>query len=260
MDKISEYKYLWLILGIVFIYGIYSVVYVPQLSPGIFAPLKDTFWLFGLSGMAFFFLIACGLFCLYQWKKTNILSCLIWGVSFLIYSLTFVGLMLHSLGIVNTKIPETFFFFRESMIIWAAGMYYGLSIMVTENKLFTKGITLLILLLGYVWFIHGLFFVKDIEYTMYGFLSFFFVPITFIFGYLFLKYSKMVIGYGMLWLAAGMFLMGIAYMAWAPWHKNFVYALWFYVYNISLSLILVGLTNLPYEKMKTVKHPLAPPI
>ncbi len=260
MDSPSKHKYLFLILGVLFLYGLYSVIYLPELGPGMFAPLEKTFWLFGLSGMAFAFLWMCGVFCLYQWRKTNMFSCLIWGLSFIVYSVTFIGLMLASFGIVNTKQPETFFIFRQSMIIWAAGIYYGLSIMITENKFFTKGISLLILVSGYLWFIHGLLFVKNIEYTMYGFLSFLFVPVSFLFGYLFVKYSKMVVGSGMKWIAAGMFLMGIAYMAWAPWHKNFIYALWFFVYDIALSLIFLGLTHLPYDRLKLVKHPLSSPV
>lgn len=254
---ISNYRVLLVLLAVVYAYGVYTTVALPKLGPMFLSGLSKTFWLFGLASTSVILLSITGLYLLYKHRQHNIKWALSWGLAFLFYAATFLGIALAAFGLVNRSNPVMFFIYRTGMIIWAAGIFYGLSRMVTDNKMITKGLSLAILILGFGWFTNGLLIRGNIEYTMYGFLSFIFVPVSSALGYLFWRYDDMVNGSGMMWLSSGMFLMSLSYMAWAPWHHNFVYVLWFFVFNISLSLILTGLVNIPYEEMSKVKRPLS---
>ncbi len=42
----------------------------------------------------------------------------------------------------------------------------------------------------------------------------------------------------------------MTYLAWSPWHFKdvyYIYLIWFFAFNISLAIILVGYVMLPYE-------------
>lgn len=180
---------------------------------------------------------------------------LIWGVSFLAYIVTYIGIILKASEAI-TMTEELFFFFRSFMILWAAGIAYGLITLRTSREGLRKYIPLGIAGLSLAWFTWGLFSVGSIEYTMYGFTSFLWVPLTFAFGYFFWAYSGGTGHSGMKWISVGMVYMGATYLFWAPTHQNFLYEVAFFQYNIAASIILLGMTKLPWKEMGDVERPL----
>jgi len=180
---------------------------------------------------------------------------MIWGTSFLAYIVTYIGIILNASDIITMN-AELFFFFRSSMILWAAGIAYGLITLRTSREGLRNYIPLSIAGLSLAWFAWGLFNVGSIEYTMYGFTSFIWVPLTFAFGYFFWTYSGGTGHSGMKWISAGMVYMGSTYLFWAPTHQNFLYEVAFFQYNIAASIILLGMTKLPWKEMSDVERPL----
>jgi hypothetical protein len=237
------------ILGLVYLIGTYLVTTKPLMSE--VKSLEKTFPLFGLSMNTTIILLWISAYLLYRWNKTGRknLTNLIWAVSFALYSTVFIGMMLQALGIpwANAKKPEIFFLFREFQIIWAAGMYFGVSRIFTRSKILQWTPTLLILLFGYVWFYYGLLVVKDIEYMMYGFLYGIWIPVCILLAYLFLLYSKHSNLIAPMYIAIGFTGIAFTYMLWAPWHRVNFYFICFFWYLLSLVPLLVGFLMIPPE-------------
>jgi hypothetical protein len=234
-----------LILAVIYIIGLVAVLTVPQLEPALIP--AETFWLFGLSLQAIFLLFGTGIVILYNWFRNPYSPLKVWSVSFVIYSLTFIGLLLHSLGAIDEKIPVVFFMFRNSMIIWAAGMIYGLATHLGFGRKLKHVIPSLILTLGYSWFAWGLLLVADIEYTMYGFLYFIFIPVCVYLSWAFYRAARTTGFTSFKYISLGMMGLAITYGAWAPWHQNYIYAVWFFMFNLSLVPIFAGFTGLFQE-------------
>jgi len=256
LDRLKPYRGLLALLVIMFVYGAYAILSVPRIDLGMIESMPQVVWWSGISVTAAFFLLSSAAYCLLQWWRTGMQWCAVWGASFFLYSLVFIGVVFNAFNIVNTHLPNTFFLFRQVMILWAVGMFYGLVSLRTDHPVVRYWIPSIVLAAGYAWFGYGLFSIGDIQFTMYGFLSFLFIPITITLGYLFFRYSSRIKGAGMRWLSGGMFLMGTVYMVWAPMHQSVGYIFGFFLFNIALALIFVGITHLPYEKMQDVKHPL----
>ncbi|MDD5416563.1 MAG: hypothetical protein PHU12_01150 [Candidatus Aenigmarchaeota archaeon] len=224
--------------------------------------IEKTYGLLCLSLISAVLLITTGAFLLWRWIKSNDKTTLIWSISFLLYSVTFIGLIFKSLGFswANDKIPEIFFFFRQFMIIWVAGMIYGLYNILKDRKKTYQSwlfriLASLIIIAGYAWFYYNLILnatVADvaIHTTMLGFINFMFVPACVIISYLFLKFGKTegiksirIIGFGFLILA-------ISYMLWAPFHDDVFYFICYSVFVLSLICILIGFVLLASEKYR----------
>ncbi|MFH0962195.1 MAG: hypothetical protein V1820_05945 [archaeon] len=224
--------------------GILAMIYKPLLPE--VEILKGTFWLFGLSLQATVIILWIGGYLLYRWnlgKRKNSTQ-LVWGVSFLLYSVVFIGMALQALGFgfADAKLPWIFFVYRQFMILWLAGIYWGLAgiVFAKENRLARILPTAAILLIGYGIFANGLFIVKDVEYTMYSFLYLLFVPVCFILSRIFWKYAQLASATFARYLSIGFAGIGITYLAWAPWHKTTFYFVWFFLYVLSLIPLLVG--------------------
>ncbi|MFX1518389.1 MAG: hypothetical protein ACFFCD_00480 [Promethearchaeota archaeon] len=231
---------------------VYVLLFRPHL--GGLEALKSTFFLFGLSLDTVILLWGIGLFLMYRWYYTGMKSAstLSWGLSFLVYSLVFIGLCLQALGVgwANSNDPVIFFAFRNVMILWAAGMWLGISSILTEKKIIRFGLSGLIIVASYIWFAYGLLILGDVEYTMYGFLFAVWIPICITVGYAFYLYGSNTGLSSPKFLTVGFIFLAITYMAWAPWHfpdVSYIYFIWFFLFEISLVPILIGFILLPYQ-------------
>lgn len=246
-------KKILFILAIIYLLGILVVITLPQLEPALIP--QETFWLFGLSLQAIFLLLGIAIVILYNWYRNPYSPLKVWSVSFAVYSLTFFGLLLTSLGIIDENIPVVFFLFRNTMIIFAAGMIYGLATHLNFDKKLRYLISSLIIIFGYIWFIWGLLLVSNIEYTMYGFLYFIFIPASAYVAWAFYMAAKETGFSSFKYISLGMVGLAITYGAWAPWHLNYIYGVWFFLFNLSLVPIFAGFIGLFHESkyLKLVK-------
>ncbi len=255
-QKIKNHQIFFVVLMGIVVLDTLVIIFRPEL-PG-FAPLQTTFFAFGLSLQAVIFIYVIAAFLLYRWKvtgKSNV-STLTWGIAFLLYGLVFIGMILESLGVpwANTKDPVngpiTFFGWRQFMILWVALMYYGISTILTDNKRVCLVPALIMLGFGYLWFIIGLLVLVDISLTMYVFLYSLWTPLCATIAYSFLLYGRQAHLVSPKILTGGFALLGITYLAWAPWHFAsviYIYFIWFALFDVSLAFIMLGFVVLPYE-------------
>jgi hypothetical protein len=219
--------------------------------------LTTSYDLFGASLAAFILLLCIGGYLLYRYF-TNAKPLeqapfqLIWGASFVIYSITLLGMTFQAWGFDFADMSDPFLFliWRTPMILWVAGMWYGVTRLITDNMRLIHFSTLVIIILGEIWFIIGLILLEEIETTMYGFLYWEFVPMAFIIAFLWYNYGKGAELDSPKVLTVGFTLFGIAYLAWAPWHfeeLKYIWFVWFNIYLVSLALLLTGFYALPKE-------------
>ncbi|MCD6522771.1 MAG: hypothetical protein J7K68_03400 [Candidatus Diapherotrites archaeon] len=243
MDK--KWYPILITLLIVYAVGAYFMTIKP-LMPEV-KPLENTFPLFGLSFQATVLLLGCSIVMYYTWLKGGRRNTthIIWCAAFFIYSLLFVGLMLQALGIpwANTKIPSIFFLWRQTQIIWAALVYYGIALIVfDDNKMMRIIPTLAIIIFGYAIFAHGLLVgPNDIEWTMYGFLHMVWIPVNIFISYLFYLYWKRIAQTASAYLSLGFAGIAFTYLLWAPWHLTRFYFVCFSLYTLSLVPVLIGM-------------------
>ena len=135
-------------------------------------------------------------------------------------------------------------------------MYVGTAKILTKSVSKQVLPAIIMLVFGYFWFYYGLLVLQDIEYTMYVFLYTLWTPLCATIAYCFYLYGVQLKFIAPKIIAAGFALLGITYLAWAPWHTSApeVYFIWFFLFDISLPIILMGYVILPYEiKIKTPK-------
>jgi hypothetical protein len=203
-------------------------------------------------------LIFTGTGLLYRWNsggRKNTVT-LVWGASSLLFSITFIGMLLKNFGVAwaDYNNPVIFFAFRNVMILWVAGMFYGISKILFKSEMNRVAITLFILVFNYSWFGYTLLMLGKIEMAMYGFLYLAFIPVCATIIYCFYKYG-MTTGFSSLKIIAlGFAIIAVSYMAWAPWHTTNTYLLWFSVFNIGLAVKLTGFVALAYEKRIPTKR------
>nr|MDO8108831.1 hypothetical protein [Candidatus Sigynarchaeota archaeon] len=207
--------------------------------------------LFGLALQAVIFIYTIGVFLLYRWFKTgkNVRSTLLWSLAFLCYGSTFIGMVFQSLGYVwaDMKVAGIFFLYRQTMIWWIALMYVGTASVVTNSRKKQIIPAVVFFALGYAVFITGLLVVGDIDYTMYILLYSFWTPLCAAITYIFYLYGRDTKFASPKIIAIGFALLGITYLAWSPWHKVAFYYIWFFLFNVSIAIILLGYVLLPYE-------------
>ncbi len=247
---IHQNKLLVPILIVSLILGTILVFYTPALESPI--QMEKTYTLFSLSFIAFVISFAIGVYLLTRWlvshKKNE--AAIWWGVSFIIFSILFLGLMLQASGVswANTGEPHIFFLFRQTMILWVGGMLFGILAILGATTRFKILSVLLVDILSYVWFYYGLIVRANIELTMYGFLYFSFIPVCVIITYLFIKTAIKEKIHSLLTLGSAFALMAFSYMVWAPWHKNYFYYVCYSVFILSLFMMALGFKSLSYEK------------
>ncbi|MHA1995137.1 MAG: hypothetical protein ACW97Z_11390 [Candidatus Hodarchaeales archaeon] len=219
--------------------------------------ITTTYDLFGASLSGFILILSIGGYLLYRYfTKAKPLEQapfqLIWGLSFIIYSVTLLGLLCQAWGFdfADMSDPLIFLIWRTPMILWVAGMWIGVTRLLTDKVRLIYYTAFLIVILGEIWFIFGLLLLGEIEITMYGFLYWEFVPMTFIIAALWYNYAKGTELHSPKVIAAGFTLFGIAYLAWAPWHfeeLRYIWFVWFNIYLVSLAFLLTGFYALPKE-------------
>jgi hypothetical protein len=239
--------------------NVFVITFQPIL-PG-YDELASDFYLFGLALQSVILIYMIGFFLLYRWLKTGkqAISTLAWSIAFLCYGSTFIGLMLQSLGVswANSSNPAIFFLFRQTMIWWIGLMYVGIATIMTKSwrKQVIPGIVFIGL--GYVVFSIGLLVFNDIEYTMYILLYTFWTPLCAAITYCFYLYGKDSKLASPKIIGIGFALLGVTYLAWSPWHHPdviYIYYIWFFMFNISLAIIMVGYVMLPYEARAKLKQ------
>ncbi|UCE12543.1 MAG: hypothetical protein JSV04_10140 [Candidatus Heimdallarchaeota archaeon] len=258
-DEITDYVIrnsgYFVIIVIIYIFTTLFVVAKPK---GFAIPeISTTYDLFGTSLTGFILLLLISGYLLSSYfsgarplEKAPFQ--LIWGASFLIYSITLLGLLLQAWGFEFADMTDPIFFliWRTPMILWVAGMWIGVTELHTDSPKITYLAALVIFLLGESWFFIGLILLRDIELTMYGFLYWEFVPMAFILALLWYNYGKSANLHSPRVISAGFTLFGIAYLAWAPWHFDelkYVWFIWFNLYLVSLAILLTGFYALPKE-------------
>jgi len=65
------------------------------------------------------------------------ISTLAWAIAFLCYGLTFIGMMLQSLGVwwADSTKADIFFIYRQTMIWWIGLMYVGIASIMTKSRI-----------------------------------------------------------------------------------------------------------------------------
>ncbi|MEM4244668.1 MAG: hypothetical protein QXR60_00475 [Candidatus Nanoarchaeia archaeon] len=240
--KLIKNNILIFLMVIILILGILDIIYMPKWKGPEF--LKEDFPRFCLSLLSIVLLFSIGLFLLHRYKVTGKenKTTLIWAYSFFIFSLTFTGMLLHTLKIpwADLNNPHYFFLHRQWMILFSVGIYYGLMKVVTESKFLRVYLTLFILIISYFIFIFGLLILKNIDLTMSLFLYFIFSPICIMIAHFFFRYGKEENVPTMNIVSLGFVSLAIAYLTWLPWYYDYFYFICFTLFNLSLVLILVG--------------------
>lgn len=222
--------------------------------------LEDTFYQFGPAFVAFILLLIIGGYLIYRnyfkplTLKGDVHHQVIWGISFLIYAITFLGLCLETLAFLFADMsdPILFFIWRTPMIIFVCGIWIGTSQLFTDNRKIIYSFAFFIFFFGEILFFIGLVILKNIELTMFGFLYLEFIPMAFILAYLWYYYGKGSTLSSPKVLALGFFLLGLVYATWSPWHfedLKYIYYTLFSIYNLALTMILVGFYALPKETL-----------
>jgi hypothetical protein len=250
-EKEGGWKYAVFFIIIALLVGVFSLLYKPSWKgPGV---LKVSYPIFGVSLLAVILVWAIGGFLYKRWINTGKknITTFSWSIAFFVFSITFLGLLFESLGFswANSKLPSFFFLYRQSMILFITLMYFGIIRVLTKSRFWNIFVTWFIFIISYVWFYYGLFVRGDIEFMMYGFLCIIFIPVLFLIGGFFYDYGIKENLDSMKLLAGGFLLMGLSYMGWAPWHKNYFYFLMFCLFVVSLIIIFIGFTYLSLTKV-----------
>lgn len=255
MEKIHSIYFTGLfIIGII---SIYVLIYFPH---GMSVPvLKKTFFLFGLALNTIILLWSIAGYLLLRWFKTEKRnpSLITWSISFFIYSITFIAHLFRALGFSNANENLSvvhFFIYRWGMIIWAAGILYGLLKILTDNKTYQIFPSVFTLIMGFLLLVLGLFIIPSknpIETTMYLFLHIIWIPVCFTMCYIFAYYGYESKESGPKLVALGFFGVMISYHGWAPWHFSdliYIYFIWYFIFLLSLTPILIGFILMAVEE------------
>lgn len=255
MEKIHSIYFVGLI-----VIGLISTYILILLPHGIPNPmLEKTFFLFGLALNTIILLWSIGGYLLHRWIKTGKenLSLISWSVSFFIYSITFIAHLFRALGFSAANENSSvfhFFLYRWGMILWAAGILYGLLNILTENRRYQILPSLLTLIFGFTWLFLGLFIIPSrnpIEFTMYLFLQTIWIPVCFTMTYIFAYYGYKTKENGPKLVALGFFGIMISYYGWAPWHFEdviYIYFIWYFIFLLSLTPVLLGFIVMTLEE------------
>ncbi len=259
-DKIRKDSLYFIGMGIIITLCVLVLLFRPHfLAPDILNPTISGNWYnlvtFGLGMDSTIIIFTIATFLIYRWYiggRSNT-SLLVWSISFFVYSITFIAHIFRGLGFfwANENVsPEIFFIYRLGMILWAGGSLYGILRILVDDKKLQIIPSIIIIVIGFLWFSYGLFIVRDIEFMMYGFLFIVWIPICFSISYIFLVYGRKSGNTGPKILFLGYLGLTITYMGWAPWHFSdviYFYFVWYFLFLLSLVPILIGFIVLSKE-------------
>ncbi|MFX1461993.1 MAG: hypothetical protein ACFFBF_02995 [Promethearchaeota archaeon] len=244
-------------LIIISIISTYVLIALPHGAP--ITMLESSFFLFGLGFNSTILLWTIGGYLLFRWIRTNRKnpSLLIWSISFVVYSITFVAHIFRALGFsyANENLSVFHFFaWRWGMPCFSAGILYGILKILTENKKIQQIPSISVLILGFLCLLLGLFIIPSenpIEVTMYFFLHTIWIPICFTMAYIFAFYGYKSKEIGPKLVGLGFFLLMLSYHGWAPWHFQdvvYLYFIWYFLFLLSLTPILLGFVLMSVEE------------
>jgi len=244
-------------LIIISIISAYVLIVLPHGAP--IVVLESSFFLFGLGLNSTILLWTIAGYLFFRWIRTNRKnqSLLIWSISFLIYSFTFVAHIFRALGFsdANENLSVFHFFaWRWGMPCFSAGILYGILKILTENRKLQLIPSISVGVLGFLWLALGLFIIPSenpIEVTMYLFLHTIWIPICFTMAYIFAFYGYKSKEIGPKLVGLGFFLLMISYHGWAPWHFQdvvYLYFIWYFLFLLSLTPILLGFVLMSVEE------------
>ncbi|MCP4764496.1 MAG: hypothetical protein GY870_22160 [archaeon] len=245
------------LIGILSVYVLIMLGLDGNLQGPPYAVLENTNMLFGLGLNSSVLIWSISIFLFYRWNKTgrNNPSLIIWSISFLLYSLTFVAHIFRALGVTDANeslSPTHFFAFRWVMVVFAAGILFGVLKIVTDNKKLQIYPSIAIIIAGLSLFAVGLFVLElGIESTMFIFLFTIWSPICFSMSYLFLYFGVKTKKAGPKIISIGFFGVFLTYLAWAPYHYVaviYLYFIFYFLFMLSLVPILIGFIVMSYEE------------
>ncbi len=260
MGLVKKHILYFIGLVIIGVLCVYVLIVIPHGEP--FLLIEKSFFLLGLGLNTTILLWTIGTYLVYRWfktKRTNI-SLITWGISFFVYSITFVAHIFRALGVADANENSSsvhFFLYRMGMIFFATGILYGLLRILTDDKKAQIYPCLLTIISGFFFFILGLFVIPSenpIEFTMYLFLFTLWIPVCFTMAYIFFYYGTNAKLNGPKIIGLGFLGICITYMAWAPWHFSdvtYIYFVWYFLFLLSLTPILVGFVIMSYETKKS---------
>ena len=251
----THFLYIFGILIITFI-STYVLFQLPHGQP--ILVLESSFFLFGLGLNSTILLWCIAGYLLLRWIRTKRknTSLFIWSISFFIYSITFVAHIFRALGFPfanENSSPLLFFLWRWGMPFFSAGILYGILMILTENKKLQIIPSVLVLFIGFLTLILGLFIIPSenpIEVTMYLFLQTIWIPICFTMAYIFAYYGYKAKQIGPKLVGLGFFILMVSYHGWTPWHFQdvmYIYFIWYFLFLLSLTPILLGFVLMSVE-------------
>jgi len=209
--------------------------------------LRGTYCLFALASISLVSLVLIGVHIISYWyshARQNF-SLLLWGLGFLIYSSLFLGICLCAAGLswANMEDPETFFMFRQTMILFLVLNCAGVVIRITKNTWLRVGVSLSIGLSGYGIMIYGLLIRRSIELAMYLFSYILLIPVSVFMSYTFYLFSKYSGFSSAKIISISWIYYAVTYAFWAPLYPEPTRHLWFIAFSqfvLSIQLMLLG--------------------
>ncbi|MFX1424116.1 MAG: hypothetical protein ACFFB2_17505 [Promethearchaeota archaeon] len=227
----------WLpLVGIIYIF--LATIILTQSSSLLIPELNVSTIQFVLSFSVLLILSAIGLYLLVNNYQ------IVWGLSFLLYAFSFLGLCLRIFGLPLTDInnPIIFHIWLLPLIFFTSGMWIGTSKLLFEDKISNYLPALLILLVGECWSLVGLLMLKNVTLTILGLQYGLFIPVVLFFTYIWIYLAK-TSPYSSPWfLALGFLVLAVIYCFWNPWMSSdlLLYSFFFSLFNIALGIILIG--------------------
>ncbi len=190
--------------------------------------------------------ISIGLYLLFNdYRRT-------WGTSFLIYSLTFLGLSLQALefSIADMTNPLLLFLWRVPMILFIVFTWYGNISFYTNKRDNIVFSSVLIGIISIIWLIIGLGFLDNIKLTMNVFLFTVFIPIILFSSLSWYKFNQETFYRSTSILSIGYLLIGLIYTQWLPWetlNPNPGYNIFYTLLILAFILLFRGFIQLTNE-------------
>lgn len=238
-------------LGLLYIF--FALFALTSINGRFLLELNPSVIQFLLSSVAFIFLLVIGYVLLSNKYRT------IWGLSFLVYAATFLGLSLNAINssFASLNDPLLIQFWLLPLIFLNCGLWIGTSSLFFENKKIVYFPPLLIFILGNSWFLFGSIVLKNLELTIAIYSLGLFVPVvlgTAIIWYYFGKDTPYISPW---LLTVGFGLFGIIHIFWNPWYTAVLGPMFypiFILYIVSLGLILTGIRTLTKESNNNNCH------
>jgi hypothetical protein len=241
----------WLpLVGI--IYALMATITLTQFYSILIPELNVSTIQFALSLSALLILSVIGLYLLSNHYQT------VWGLSFLLYAFSFLGLSLRIFGLPLTDInnPLIFHIWLLPLVFFTSGVWIGTSKLLLEDIKVNYLPALLILLVGEGWFFIGLFILDNVALTIFGLFYGLFIPVALFFTYSWFRLGKTSTFVSPWLLSLGFLLMAVINFFWNPWVSSefdLLFTIFFALFNVSLVVIFSGFFTLSKDLAKNLE-------